>query len=72
LLVKVKKVVLFVKWQIFLDTQKVGLEAAILLRKRNSILSIFICTENKRITTTTETTKSLSIFLGLVVECPVF
>ena len=37
--IKVRKVTLFLKSQIPFYTQKVGLEAAILLRKRNSSLS---------------------------------
>ena len=37
--IKVIKVTLFLKLQLSFNTQKVGLEAAILLRKRNSSLS---------------------------------
>ena len=40
--IKVIKVTLFLKLQIPFYTQKVGLEAAILLRKRNSSLSYVV------------------------------
>ena len=40
--IKVIKVTLFLKLQLSFNTQKVGLEAAILLRKRNSSLSYVV------------------------------
>jgi len=51
--IKVTKVTLFLKLQLSFYTQKVGLEAAILLRKRNSSLSqlIFVLKINELLVT---------------------
>jgi len=51
--IKVIKVTLFLKLQLSFNTQKVGLEAAILLRKRNSSLSyvVFVLKINELVVT---------------------